>query len=65
MGRHFKNADHVFDVLVRLRHKDGSWRWVQSRGQATRDAQGRAVRFLGTQFDVTERKQLGSSLNSL
>jgi diguanylate cyclase (GGDEF)-like protein/PAS domain S-box-containing protein len=65
MGRHFKNADHVFDVLVRLRHKDGSWRWVQSRGQATRDAQGRAVRFLGTQFDVTERKQLEDQVRQL
>ena len=65
MGRHFKNPNHPFDVLVRLRHKDGSWRWVQSRGQATRDAQGRAVRFLGTQFDVTERKQLEDQVRQL
>ena len=65
MGKHFKNADHVFDVLVRLRHKDDSWRWVQSRGQATRDAQGRAVRFSGTQFDVTERKQLEDQVRKL
>jgi diguanylate cyclase (GGDEF)-like protein/PAS domain S-box-containing protein len=65
MGRHFKNPDHAFDVLVRLRHKDGSWRWVQSRGQATRNAQGRAVRFTGTQFDVTERKRLEEQVRQL
>jgi diguanylate cyclase (GGDEF)-like protein/PAS domain S-box-containing protein len=65
MGQHFKNADYAFDVLVRLRHKDGRWLWMQSRGQATRDAQGRAVRFSGTQFDVTERKQLEDQVRQL
>ena len=65
MGQHFKNPGHAFDVLVRLRHKDGRWRWLQSRGQATRDAQGRAVRFSGTQFDVTERKQLEDQVRQL
>jgi diguanylate cyclase (GGDEF)-like protein/PAS domain S-box-containing protein len=65
MGRHFKNPDHAFDVLVRLRHKDGTWRWVQSRGQASRNAQGYAVRFSGTQFDVTERKHLEDQIRQL
>ncbi len=65
LDKHFKNADHPYDVLMRLRHKDGSWRWVHSRGQATRDAQGRAVRMSGTQFDVTERKQLEDQVRQL
>jgi len=65
LDNHFKNADHPYDVLVRLRHKDGSWRWVHSRGQATRDAEGRAVRMSGTQFDVTERKRLEDQVRQL
>jgi diguanylate cyclase (GGDEF)-like protein/PAS domain S-box-containing protein len=63
--KHFKNPGHVFDMLVRLRHKDGSWRWVQSRGHATRNAQGRAVRMSGTQFDATERKLLEDQVRQL
>ncbi|MCM2339857.1 EAL domain-containing protein [Rhodoferax sp.] len=37
--------------------KDGNWKWVHSRGMViSRDAQGRALRMLGTHADITERK---------
>jgi diguanylate cyclase (GGDEF)-like protein/PAS domain S-box-containing protein len=49
------NADR-FESEHRLRHDDGSWRWVLARGQATRDASGKAVRFSGSTMDVTEPK---------
>jgi two-component system sensor histidine kinase/response regulator len=62
MGRHFKNPEHEFRVVVRLRHKDGSWRSILSRGIATRDADGRAVRFTGTHMDITERERIEAEL---
>ncbi len=65
MDKHFMDPGHVFDMLVRLRHHDGSWRWVQRRGTALRDAQGRAMRFSGTHLDVTERKQLEEEVQQL
>jgi diguanylate cyclase (GGDEF)-like protein/PAS domain S-box-containing protein len=40
----------------RVRHADGSWRWVLARGAAQRDAQGKATRLAGTYTDVTERR---------
>ncbi|MEY4099471.1 MAG: hypothetical protein RL300_642 [Pseudomonadota bacterium] len=41
----------------RVRCKDGSWKWVHSRGMViSRDAQGQALRMLGTHADITERK---------
>jgi PAS domain S-box-containing protein len=46
-----------FSVEFRLRHKDGSYRWVLSRGKAIRDADGRPVRLLGTINDITDQKQ--------
>jgi diguanylate cyclase (GGDEF)-like protein/PAS domain S-box-containing protein len=65
MAQHFKDPCHAFDVLLRLRHQDGSWRWMQSRGTASRDAEGRALRFSGTLLDVTERKQLEDEVQQL
>jgi PAS domain S-box-containing protein len=37
--------------------EDGVERWVAARGQAFFDASGRAVRFIGTVLDITERKR--------
>lgn len=65
MNKHVKDAGHPFDVLLRLLHRDGRWRWVQSRGTALRDRQGRALRFSGTHLDVTERRRLEDEVRQL
>jgi diguanylate cyclase (GGDEF)-like protein/PAS domain S-box-containing protein len=42
----------------RIQCKDGSWKWVLSRGMViSRDAQGRALRMTGTHTDITQRKR--------
>jgi PAS domain S-box-containing protein len=41
----------------RLRHRDGSWRWVLSRGMVFEwTDEGRPARLVGTHTDITERK---------
>ncbi|MCB0221596.1 MAG: EAL domain-containing protein, partial [Chrysiogenetes bacterium] len=42
-------------VEYRMLHKDGSFRWVMSRGAIARDGEGRAFRVTGSQTDLTER----------
>jgi diguanylate cyclase (GGDEF)-like protein len=42
-----------FDLQYRLRHKDGTYRWMSSRGLVVRDDDGRAIRLTGSQTDVT------------
>ena len=54
MRAHLEGQAPRFDSEHRLRHTDGSWRWVLLRGQAARDATGKAVRFSGSMMDVTE-----------
>ncbi|WBO83738.1 PAS domain S-box protein [Hymenobacter yonginensis] len=41
----------------RVRHRDGSWRWIWVRSRVfLRDAQGRVQQILGSAEDITERK---------
>jgi PAS domain S-box-containing protein len=54
--RHFEEG-RAFHIEFRLRHKNGSYRWVLSRGEALRDATGRPVRMTGTITDCTERHE--------
>ena len=40
----------------RMRHADGSWRWVLSRGLAIRGLDGEATRMAGSMSDITDRR---------
>lgn len=42
-----------FECEYRMRHADGSWRWLHSRAIATRDAAGDLCRVTGACVDVT------------
>ncbi len=56
-------AVEEFDLEYRLRHRDGSWRWFQSRGGVTlRDAVGQPVEVAGVHFDITARKTLETEM---
>ena len=46
-------AGIAYDQTYRIRHNDGSWRWWRSRGEVHRDQSQVAVRFVGTNSDVT------------
>jgi len=63
MNKHLENLLHDYNMVCRFRHKNGSWRWVQARGKATRDSSGFALRVTGTHTDITERIQLEKQLN--
>lgn len=45
-----------YGLEMRLRCKNGNYRWFYSRGQAEFDPTGRALRLAGSMTDITERK---------
>jgi len=47
----------VFELEFRLRHKDGLYRWVHSRGGLLRDPNNRPYRMLGINLDITDYKK--------
>ena len=52
-------AEDDFEYELRLRHKDGHWVWVQSRGRVVRrTADGAPEVMAGVHLDITDRKQL-------
>ena len=54
---HLEGRTEFYEAEHRLRHKNGSWRWVLTRGQVVhRSPDGTALRAVGTHADITERK---------
>ncbi len=47
-----------FDLEYRMRAKDGSWRWIHTKGRSVEnDSDGRITRQMGVTMDVTDRKE--------
>ena len=54
-----------YSVELRLRHRDGHYVPILSRGFVSRDAHGRALRLSGTNTDLTERKRAEQRIHEL
>jgi PAS domain S-box-containing protein len=59
---HLHRITPDLNVEFRLRCKDGSYKWIQSRGQAIWDEQGNPIRMVGSHTDISDRKQWEETL---
>lgn len=48
----------------RMRHRDGSWRYLKDQGFPLLDDQGRPYKWIGVCTDITERKQIERELEN-
>ncbi|MFD2172725.1 EAL domain-containing protein [Rhodobacter lacus] len=59
----FLNHDYYFTSEFRMRHKDGHWVWILSRGKAVEtDETGKALVLSGVHIDISQRKALKAAL---
>lgn len=56
LQNHLKKIE-PYMVEYRLRRKDGSYAWIQAKGQAVWDKEGNPVRMVGSIEDITWRKE--------
>jgi len=53
----------TFYNIFRVRHKDGHWVWIMSRGIGIWDDEGNIQRLIGTHTDISTQKQHEEELN--
>jgi diguanylate cyclase (GGDEF)-like protein/PAS domain S-box-containing protein len=56
MRDHLAGKTPFFESVHRMRHQNGEWRWMKSRAKGIVDDNGRLIRLLGVEVDITERK---------
>jgi PAS domain S-box-containing protein len=58
LQQHLAGNEPFYQAEYRLRAKDGSWVWIQDRGQVMeRDKEGNPLRAAGTHQDITRERQ--------
>ncbi len=58
LDRHFRGEVDYYVAELRVRHKDGHWVWILSRGRVTqRTPDGKPILMMGIYQDVSDRKQ--------
>jgi PAS domain S-box-containing protein len=54
LDRTFRGETPRYEWTGRMRHRDGSWRWILARGRVvSRDKEGAPLRMVGTHADVS------------
>jgi diguanylate cyclase (GGDEF)-like protein/PAS domain S-box-containing protein len=56
VSQHLKGKNEFFYCEYRVMAKDGTYRWIASRGLAVRDRHGKAFQMVGSVTDITERR---------
>lgn len=59
-----KNPWPNYNEEFRLRHKDGSYRWILAQASLSHDTHGTPIRLTGSHIDISDRKRAENLLTS-
>ena len=62
---HIEGKNEFVDIEHRLQHKNGKWLWIHIRAKAIFDKDGKAIRLIGTNTDITQQKKEQLKTNQL
>lgn len=62
LEQHLEQKTSLFDVEYRVRHSQGDFRWINTRGDAIWENH-RVIRMAGSHTDITSRKQLQEKIS--
>lgn len=63
--RYLAGETEVYESVFRMRRKDGEYRWINGRGKAVFDEEGRPTRFIGFNTDITAQKEQAARVERL
>lgn len=61
---HLNGLTEIYQNTHRMKHKNGNYIWISTKGRCIRDEQGKAYRFVGTITDITDKKLAEEELKS-
>ena len=62
LREHLEGKKDRFDIEFRMKHKNGNWIDILSRGNCYFDSKGKPYRLIGTHIDISQRKHLKKAL---
>jgi diguanylate cyclase (GGDEF)-like protein/PAS domain S-box-containing protein len=64
LNAYLRGTRKLFETEARMRHRDGRWMWVQTRGRISqRSEDGEPLWMYGTLVDISERKDIERKLH--
>lgn len=60
--RFLENPKDFFIEEFRMKHKDGTYRWIRNRAAAVLNDEGKVIRMFGTHKNITQEKKLNQEL---
>lgn len=64
LKRHRASRESLFAAEYRVRHRDGTWRWILDRAVSRRGSDGRVERIVGAVTDISDRKTIELQLKA-
>ncbi len=66
LKRHFSKESEYYTAEFRMKHKNGDWIWILSKGKVIEwDIEEKPVKMFGTHSDITEKKQLEEKIKEV
>lgn len=64
LNEYLNNPSGLFEIEFRLKHKDGSYRWIHNRAASLIGDDGKPYRMLGTHRDITQQRLIEEELKA-